>query len=144
MVTLLEIFLACFLALFSACFPGHFALYIQSDCYFFIAVTTDLSSYSCFAIAPLLVLWLGYGLASKVAMTILMAHFLRLPSPVMTASRNTPEIWLNWHKPCKLLVGKYVKVCRRQYYRACIRFTHSRFHCTDWRSHRRMGCANQG
>lgn len=46
-----------------------------------------------FAIAPLLVLWFGYGLASKIAMTILIIYF-----PVTAACydglRNTPTLWL--------------------------------------------------
>lgn len=46
-----------------------------------------------FAIAPLLVLWFGYGLASKIAMTILIIYF-----PVTAACydglRNTPKQWL--------------------------------------------------
>ncbi|PJG86036.1 ABC transporter permease [Conservatibacter flavescens] len=46
-----------------------------------------------FAIAPLLVLWFGYGLASKIVMTILIIYF-----PVTAACydglRNTPKSWL--------------------------------------------------
>lgn len=46
-----------------------------------------------FAIAPLLVLWLGYGMASKITMAILIIYF-----PVTAACydglRNTPKPWL--------------------------------------------------
>ncbi|WP_448917111.1 ABC transporter permease [Haemophilus sputorum] len=46
-----------------------------------------------FAIAPLLVLWLGYGMASKIAMAVLIIYF-----PVTAACydglRNTPQSWL--------------------------------------------------
>ncbi|WP_386692208.1 MULTISPECIES: ABC transporter permease [unclassified Lonepinella] len=46
-----------------------------------------------FAIAPLLVVWFGYGMASKIAMTILIIYF-----PVTAACydglRNTPKAWL--------------------------------------------------
>ncbi|TCP13519.1 putative hydroxymethylpyrimidine transport system permease protein [Bisgaardia hudsonensis] len=46
-----------------------------------------------FAIAPLLVLWFGYGMASKIAMSILIIYF-----PVTAACydglRNTPKQWL--------------------------------------------------
>ncbi|PID63584.1 MAG: ABC transporter permease [Gammaproteobacteria bacterium] len=46
-----------------------------------------------FAIAPLLVLWLGFGMASKVAMAVLIIYF-----PVVMACydglRNTPTQWL--------------------------------------------------
>ncbi|OOF56523.1 ABC transporter permease [Rodentibacter genomosp. 2] len=47
-----------------------------------------------FAIAPLLVLWFGYGMASKIAMSILIIYF-----PVTAACydglRNTPQAWLD-------------------------------------------------
>jgi putative hydroxymethylpyrimidine transport system permease protein len=47
-----------------------------------------------FAIAPLLVLWLGYGLASKIAMTTLIVFF-----PVLSAARDglgrTPQSLLS-------------------------------------------------
>lgn len=47
-----------------------------------------------FAIAPLLVLWFGYGMASKVAMGILIIYF-----PVTAACydglRHTPKAWLD-------------------------------------------------
>lgn len=47
-----------------------------------------------FAIAPLLVLWLGFGMASKIAMTVLILYF-----PVTLACydglRNTPQEWLD-------------------------------------------------
>lgn len=50
-----------------------------------------------FAIAPLLVLWFGYGIASKIAMTILIIYF-----PVTAACydglRNTPKQWLELAK----------------------------------------------
>ena len=47
-----------------------------------------------FAIAPLLVLWFGYGMASKIVMTVLSIYF-----PVTAACydglRNTPQAWLD-------------------------------------------------
>lgn len=53
-----------------------------------------------FAIAPLLVLWFGYGLASKIVMTILIIYF-----PVTAACydglRNTSMQWLELAKPCR-------------------------------------------
>lgn len=54
-----------------------------------------------FAIAPLLVLWFGYGLASKIAMTILIIYF-----PVTAACydglRNTPKPWLELAKTMQI------------------------------------------
>ncbi|MDH3001045.1 ABC transporter permease [Chelonobacter oris] len=47
-----------------------------------------------FAVAPLLVLWFGYGMASKIVMTVLIIYF-----PVTAACydglRNTPQAWLD-------------------------------------------------
>lgn len=54
-----------------------------------------------FAIAPLLVLWFGYGLASKIVMTILIIYF-----PVTAACfdglRNTPKTWLDLAKTLEI------------------------------------------
>lgn len=54
-----------------------------------------------FAIAPLLVLWFGYGLASKIVMTVLIIYF-----PVTAACfdglRNTPKSWLDLAKTLQI------------------------------------------
>ncbi|TNH05245.1 ABC transporter permease [Testudinibacter sp. TR-2022] len=54
-----------------------------------------------FAIAPLLVLWFGYGMASKIVMTVLIIYF-----PVTTACydglRNTPHAWLDLARSMQL------------------------------------------
>ena len=54
-----------------------------------------------FAIAPILVLWLGYGMPSKIVMAILIIYF-----PVTAACydglRNTPKAWLDLAKTLKL------------------------------------------
>lgn len=54
-----------------------------------------------FAIAPLLVLWFGYGMASKIVMTILIIYF-----PVTAACydglRNTPKTWLELANTIKI------------------------------------------
>lgn len=54
-----------------------------------------------FAIAPLLVLWFGYGMASKIAMTIIIIYF-----PITTACydglKNTPKQWLQLAHTYKL------------------------------------------
>ena len=53
-----------------------------------------------FAIAPILVLWLGYGMPSKIVMAILIIYF-----PVTAACydglRNTPKAWLDLAKTFK-------------------------------------------
>ena len=47
-----------------------------------------------FAIAPLLVLWLGYGLASKVAMSLLIIYF-PVAANFYDGLRHTPRGWLD-------------------------------------------------
>ena len=53
-----------------------------------------------FAIAPILVLWLGYGMPSKIIMAILIIYF-----PVTAACydglRNTPKAWIDLAKTFK-------------------------------------------
>ena len=53
-----------------------------------------------FAIAPILVLWLGYGMPSKIVMAMLIIYF-----PVTAACydglRNTPKAWLDLAKTFK-------------------------------------------
>lgn len=54
-----------------------------------------------FAIAPLLVLWFGYGIASKIVMTVLIIYF-----PVTAACfdglRQTPVVWLDIAKTYRI------------------------------------------
>lgn len=54
-----------------------------------------------FAIAPLLVLWFGYGMGSKIVMAMLIIYF-----PVTAACfdglRNTPQAWLDVAKTLQL------------------------------------------
>ncbi len=46
-----------------------------------------------FAIAPLLVVWFGYGMASKIAMTVLIIYF-PVTASCYDGLRNTPKSWL--------------------------------------------------
>ena len=45
-----------------------------------------------FAIAPLLVLWFGYGMASKIVMTVLIIYF-PVTAGCYDGLRNTPQAW---------------------------------------------------
>jgi ABC-type nitrate/sulfonate/bicarbonate transport system permease component len=46
-----------------------------------------------FALAPLLVLWLGYGMASKVAMAVLIIFFPVTPPSTTASSGPSPAGW---------------------------------------------------
>lgn len=93
MVTLLEIFLGLFLGFVFGLFSAILLSISNRIATFLLPLLLISQAIPVFAIAPLLVLWLGYGLASKVAMTILIIYF-----PVTAACydglRNTPKIWL--------------------------------------------------
>lgn len=47
-----------------------------------------------FALAPLLTLWLGYGLASKIAMALLIIYF-PVTSAFLDALLRTPQAWID-------------------------------------------------
>ncbi|WP_323843610.1 ABC transporter permease [Moraxella sp. Pampa] len=47
-----------------------------------------------FAIAPLLVLWFGYGIASKIVMTVLIIYF-PVTAGCFDGLRQTPKTWLD-------------------------------------------------
>lgn len=101
LVTLLEIIigiaLGCFFGLSSA-----FALfYFKRIEKYLLPILVISQAIPVFAIAPLLVLWLGYGMASKIAMTVIIIYF-----PITTACydglKNTPKQWLQLAHTYKL------------------------------------------
>jgi putative hydroxymethylpyrimidine transport system permease protein len=101
LVTLLEIIigivLGCFFGLSSA-----FALfYFKKIEKYLLPILVMSQAIPVFAIAPLLVLWLGYGMASKIAMTVIIIYF-----PITTACydglKNTPKQWLQLAHTYKL------------------------------------------
>src|SRR5699024_7601425 len=75
MVTLLEIFLGLFLGFIFGLFSAILLSISNRIATFLLPLLLISQAIPVFAIAPLLVLWLGYGLASKVAMTILIIYF---------------------------------------------------------------------
>jgi len=95
--TLLEIILGCFFGLSSA-----FALlYFKKLEKYLLPILVISQAIPVFAIAPLLVLWFGYGMASKIVMTVIIIYF-----PITTACydglKNTPKQWLQLAHTYKL------------------------------------------
>lgn len=92
-ITLLEIVLGLVLGVSFGISSAFILLYFKRLSAFLLPILVISQAIPVFAIAPLLVLWLGYGLASKIAMTILIIYF-----PVTTACydglRNTPKQWI--------------------------------------------------
>lgn len=92
-VTLTEIILGLFFGFFLGVLSAICLTVSRSLSSFLLPILVLSQAIPVFAIAPLLVLWLGYGMASKVVMAILIIYF-----PVTAACydglRNTPTQWL--------------------------------------------------
>lgn len=66
-----------------------------------------------FAIAPLLVLWLGYGMASKIAMTVLIIYF-PITSACYDGLCNTPKAYLELAKNMVLSeIDLHIHYCKQ-------------------------------
>lgn len=93
-VTLLEILLGLILGFLFGLISALTLALSRTISSFLMPVLVLSQAIPVFAIAPLLVLWLGYGMASKVAMAVLIIYF-----PVTAACydglRNTPTQWLH-------------------------------------------------
>ncbi len=91
--TMLEIFLGIIFSFIFGLGSAFLLIYFKRLSNFFLPILVVSQAIPVFAIAPILVLWLGYGLASKIAMTIIIVYF-----PITTACydglKNTPQNWL--------------------------------------------------
>lgn len=92
-ITLLEILLGLTLGFTFGLFSALLLSFSQRLSSLLMPLLVISQAIPVFAVAPLLVLWFGYGLASKIAMTVLIIYF-----PVTAACydglRNTPRAWL--------------------------------------------------
>ena len=86
-----------------------------------------------FALAPVLTLWLGYGLASKIAMALLIIYF-PVTSAFFDGLTRTPQGWLDMARVmgARRLGSSGASVCRRR----CPRSPRG---CGSRRSMRRSG-----
>lgn len=92
--TVIETLLGFILGLFFGCMAGLVIAFFRPLSLWFLPVLIISQAIPTFAIAPLLVIWLGYGLASKVAITILMIFF-PITSAFYDGLRRTPTGWLD-------------------------------------------------
>ncbi|GAL36096.1 hydroxymethylpyrimidine ABC transporter transmembrane component [Vibrio maritimus] len=97
-----------------------------------------------FALAPILMLWLGYGIASKVVMAALIIFF-----PVTTCCydglRNTPVGYLDLSQTMGQTVGDSFGIFAPRFFAStCIRHSRCSCGCTYWRGCRRMGGVKRG
>lgn len=99
--TLLEIVLGIFLGCFFGLSSAFALLYFKKIEKYLLPILVISQAIPVFAIAPLLVLWFGYGMASKIAMTVIIIYF-----PITTACydglKNTPKQWLDLAATYKL------------------------------------------
>jgi len=99
--TLLEIIIGIILGCIFGLSSAFALLYFKKIEKYLLPILVVSQAIPVFAIAPLLVLWFGYGLASKIVMTVLIIYF-----PITTACydglKNTPKQWLQLAHTYKL------------------------------------------
>jgi putative hydroxymethylpyrimidine transport system permease protein len=95
--TLIETLLGFLLGILLGTIAGCVLAFFRPLTHWFLPILLISQAVPTFAIAPLVVIWLGYGMASKIAITVLMIFF-----PIMSACydglrRSTPG-WLDLAK----------------------------------------------
>ncbi len=93
-VTALEIMLGMLLGTLLGCGSALALGYSRRSRHWLLPVLIASQAIPVFAIAPLLVLWLGYGLASKIAMATLIIYF-PVTANFYDGLRHTPSGWLD-------------------------------------------------
>lgn len=92
--TVIEILLGLTLGILFGCLTALIATYCKVIGWWILPLIIISQAIPIFAIAPILVVWLGYGMVSKIIITALMIFF-----PVMSTFydglKNTPSGWLD-------------------------------------------------
>jgi len=92
--TIIETLLGFILGIFFGCLTGLLIAFFQPLNRWLLPVLIISQAIPTFAIAPLLVIWLGFGLSSKVATTILMIFF-PIASAFYDGLKQTDTGWLD-------------------------------------------------
>ncbi len=95
--TMIETLLGFLLGIFFGCLTGLMVTFFRPLKFWLLPLLIISQAIPTFAIAPLLVIWLGYGIASKIATTILMIFF-PVASAFHDGLRCTEAGWLNLAK----------------------------------------------
>jgi len=95
--TLLETLLGFLFGIVLGCLAGFMLAFSRPVAFWFLPILIISQAIPTFAIAPLLVIWLGYGLSSKIATTLLMIFF-PVTSAFYDGLRRTPPAWLDLAK----------------------------------------------
>ncbi|OGT60851.1 MAG: ABC transporter permease [Gammaproteobacteria bacterium RIFCSPHIGHO2_12_FULL_45_12] len=91
--TLVETLLGFLLGILSGCLAGGILAFSRPLARWCLPLLIVSQAIPAFAIAPLLVIWLGYGLASKIAVAVLMIFF-PIASAFYDGLNRTPPAWL--------------------------------------------------
>ncbi len=95
--TIIEMLLGLLLGMALGCLAGMMIAFFRPLTYWFLPILIISQAIPTFAIAPLLVIWLGYGLASKIAATMMMTFF-PITSALYDGLRRTNTGWLDLAK----------------------------------------------
>jgi putative hydroxymethylpyrimidine transport system permease protein len=95
--TIVETTFGFLLGVLFGCFAGLVITFFKPLRFWFWPILIMSQAIPTFAIAPLLVIWLGYGLASKIATTVLMIFF-PITSAFYDGLRRTSTGWLDLAK----------------------------------------------
>lgn len=95
--TIIEALLGFVLGIFFGCMAACAITFFKPLRLWFWPLLIMSQAIPIFAIAPLLVIWLGYGLASKIAVTVIMIFF-PITSAFYDGLRRTPQGWLDLAK----------------------------------------------
>jgi len=95
--TLIETLGGFSLGILSGCMAGCLVSSFKPLRFWFLPLLIISQAIPTFAIAPLLVLWLGYGLTSKI-MTAVLIIFFPICSALYDGLRNVPHAWLDLAK----------------------------------------------
>ncbi|MDC9700634.1 MAG: ABC transporter permease [Alphaproteobacteria bacterium] len=93
LITIIEILAGLFLASILGWCSAILLASSRTACRFFQPLFLFSQIIPFFALAPILTLWLGYGLSSKIAMTVIIIYF-PITSTLFDALIKTPEGWL--------------------------------------------------
>lgn len=95
--TLIEIVLGFLLGILFGCIAGFLAATIRPIALWFLPLLIISQAIPTFAIAPLFVIWLGYGLSAKILTAVLMIFF-PVASTFYDGLKQTNQDWLNLAK----------------------------------------------
>lgn len=91
--TLIETLAGLLLGIFFGCIAALCIIFLKPMRYWFLPLLITTQAIPTFAIAPLLVIWFGYGITSKIIATVLMIFF-PITSSFIDGLNSTPSEWV--------------------------------------------------